>query len=181
MKIIAGLGNPGDKYKNTRHNAGFLAIDYLLGFDEFMAARPSKDFKSELFTLELSGQKIVLMKPQTYMNDSGRALCVFCNFYKIDLSKDLLVLHDDADLPLGAIRLTTSSSSAGQNGVQSIINELGTQDFNRIRIGIETRSSRLEIPTDTFVLQDFTEAEQKLFSAEVLPKVKEEIEKFIKK
>src|SRR5579872_4253187 len=99
MKLIVGLGNPGNQYKNTRHNAGFLAMDFILNDgDGFMLAKPSHEFKSEVHTAEIDGQKIMLLKPQTYMNDSGQALKVICNFYKMDISQDLLVLHDDTDL-----------------------------------------------------------------------------------
>ncbi len=191
MKLIVGLGNPGEKYKNTRHNAGFMALDYLLSFDGFMDAKPGHEFKSDIFSWSnkipsgvegqnSSGEKILFVKPQTYMNDSGQALKVICNFYKLDLSKDLLVIHDDTDLPLGEIRITNSSSSAGHNGVQSIIDNIGTQDFNRVRIGVDTRQSRDDMPTEAYVLQNFTDIEQKKLREEVLPKVETEIKKFIR-
>ena len=179
MKLIVGLGNPGEQYKNTRHNAGFLALDFLLDNDGFMDAKPSHEFKSEMHAWQNGDEKIVFLKPQTYMNDSGQALKVICNFYKLDLSKDLLVIHDDTDLPLGEIRTTNSSSSAGHNGVQSIINDLGTQNFNRVRIGVESRLSRGNMPTDAFVLQDFSGEELKKLREDVLPKVETEIKKFI--
>src|SRR5579863_3110886 len=106
MKIIVGLGNPGEKYKNTRHNVGFMAVDFILNDgDGFIHARPSKDFKSEAFTMDKDGQKIIFLKPQTFMNDSGQALKVICNFYKLDLKTDLLIIHDEVDLPFGTIRL----------------------------------------------------------------------------
>jgi PTH1 family peptidyl-tRNA hydrolase len=189
MKLIVGLGNPGEKYKNTRHNVGFMALDYLLSFDGFMDAKPSREFKSEMYSWSnktpsgaegQSGEdKIIFLKPQTYMNDSGQALKVICNFYKLDLSKELLVIHDDTDLPLGEIRLTDSSSSAGHNGVQSIIDNIGTQNFNRVRIGVDTRQSRDDMPTEAYVLQNFSDEELKKLREEVLPKVETEIKKFI--
>jgi len=180
MKLIVGLGNPGEKYKQTRHNAGFLALDFVLNDgDGFMMARPGHEFKSETFSLEKDGQKIIFLKPQTYMNDSGQALKVICNFYKLDLTKDLLVVHDDTDLPLGTIRMTDSSSSAGHNGIKSIIENLGSQEFNRLRIGVESRPSRDGLPTDVFVLQNFSDEELKKLNDEVFPKAKIEIEKFI--
>src|SRR5258708_39036879 len=101
MKLIVGLGNPGEKYKYTRHNAGFLAIDFILtDGDGFMEAKPSHEFKSEMYTWlarsrveeQKGSEKIVFLKPQTFMNDSGQALRVFCNFYKLDLAKDLVVI-----------------------------------------------------------------------------------------
>ncbi len=181
MKLIVGLGNPGQQYKYTRHNAGFLAMDFILNDgDGLMLAKPSHEFKSEVHTLNIGDQKVMFVKPLTYMNDSGQALKVICNFYKMDISNDLLVLHDDADLPLGTIRTTASSSSAGQNGVQSIINELGTQNFHRVRIGVESRADRSEKNTADFVLEDFTKDELLVLNNEVFGKVKEEVEKFIK-
>ena len=88
MKLIVGLGNPGEKYKNTRHNAGFLALDFILNDgDGFMEAKPSHEFKSEMFTCRQGARKAIFLKPQTYMNDSGQALKIICNFYKIDLLK----------------------------------------------------------------------------------------------
>ena len=121
----------------------------------------------------------ILVKPQTFMNDSGKAVSEIVNFYKTDISKDLLIIHDDSDLPLGTIRTADSSSSAGHNGVQDIIDKLGTQNFHRIRIGVESRQSRNDMPTDAFVLQNFTADELKKLQAEVFPKVNDEIEKFI--
>ena len=180
MKIIVGLGNPGEKYKNTRHNVGFMAVDFILNDgDGFLAAKPSHEFKSEMFALDKDGQKIVFLKPQTYMNDSGQALRVICNFYKLDISQDLLVIHDEADLPFGTLRATASSSSAGHNGVQSIIDNLGTQDFHRIRIGVDARASRADMPTDVFVLQNFSQDELTKLQSEILPQIKTEVEKFL--
>lgn len=181
MKLIVGLGNPGKKYQNTRHNAGFMALDFLLNDgDGFMLARPSHEFKSEMFTLDQNENKIILLKPQTYMNDSGQALLTITNFYKLDITKDLLVIHDDVDLPFGSIRSTQSSSAAGHNGVKSIIENLNTQDFHRIRVGVETRESKAVLPTDAFVLQNFTADELKKLNADIFPKIKTEIVNFIK-
>jgi PTH1 family peptidyl-tRNA hydrolase len=179
MKIIVGLGNPGERYKNNRHNAGFLAVEYLLK-DGFMTAKSSHEFKSDIFSwISEDGEKIIFVKPQTYMNDSGQALKVICNFYKMNLATDLLVIHDEVDLPFGDIRTTSSSSSAGHNGVQSIIDNIGTQDFQRIRIGVETRVSRDEMPTDAFVLQNFSDEELAKLQTEIFPKVETEIKKFL--
>jgi PTH1 family peptidyl-tRNA hydrolase len=180
MKLIVGLGNPGEKYKQTRHNAGFLALDFLLKDDGFMKAQPSREFKSEMYTWANGDEKVIFLKPQTYMNDSGQALKTICNFYKMDLPKDLLVVHDDTDLPFGEIRTTDSSSSAGHNGVQSIIDNLGTQNFHRIRIGVETRRSRDDLPTDAFVLQNFSDQEIKKLREEILPEVEKKIKSFLR-
>lgn len=180
MKLIVGLGNPGKKYEHTRHNAGFLALDYILNDnDGFMTAKPSHEFKSEMFTWTDGNNKVIFLKPQTFMNDSGQALKVLCNFYKLDLAKDLLVIHDDVDLPFGSLRLSVDASAGGHKGVQSIIENLGTQNFFRLRIGVETRASRDQLPTDAFVLQDFTDEELKKLETDVFPIIKTETEKFI--
>lgn len=152
-----------------------------------MEAKPSNEFKSEMHTwLAPSGaeggkgpNRIIFLKPQTYMNDSGQALKVILNFYKINVGQDLLVVHDETDLPFGSLRLSKDSSSAGHNGVQSIINNLGTKDFHRLRIGVESRATRNDIPTDAFVLQNFSPDELQKLQVDIFPKVKMEIEKFI--
>lgn len=184
MKLIVGLGNPGKKYKNTRHNAGFLAIDNFIG--EMMAdpatpasfaLRLENKFQNQI--IPLPNSQGLLAKPQTFMNESGRAVMEIVNFYKIDVKNDLLIVHDDTDLLLGTVRTTASSSSAGHNGVQSIIDNLGTQDFHRVRVGVESRKSRGDMPTDAFVLQNFTGEELKKLQADIFPKVKLEIEEFL--
>ena len=180
MKIIVGLGNPGEKYEKTRHNVGFMAVDFVLHYgDVFMTEKPSHEFKCEMHTWGEDGKKLIFLKPQTYMNDSGQALKLILNFYKINIAEDLLVIHDDVDFPLGTIRLTSDSSAGGHNGVQSIINEMGTQNFKRLRVGVETRASRTDLPTDAFVLQNFTDDELKTMKEIVLPQVRTEVEKFV--
>lgn len=180
MKLIVGLGNPGKKYEGNRHNVGFMALDYVLcSNNDFMTARPSHDFKSEMNTWEDGTHKVIFLKPQTYMNDSGQALRVICNFYKMDFEKDLLVVHDELDLPFGTIRTSVNASPAGHNGIKSIIENLGTQNFTRLRIGIETRESRDQLPTEAFVLQNFSETEFEKLNKELLPNIRTEIEKFI--
>ena len=133
MKLIVGLGNPGKEYEKTRHNAGFMCIDKVaaacnLRFD-------TKKFKAELATGFVNGEKVILMKPQTYMNLSGEAVGACVRFYNIPI-EDICVLVDDLDLPIGKIRLRMKGSSGGQNGLKNIIAHLGTQEFKRIRIGI---------------------------------------------
>ena len=181
MKIIVGLGNPGEKYKNNRHNAGFMAVDFFATSYKLQATSWQNNFDSALVDFSFVDKKIILAKPQTFMNESGIAVKQLCDFYKIDTAKDLLIVHDDTDLPLGTIRYTDSSSSAGHNGVADIIEKLGTQDFHRIRIGVESRESRNDLPTDAFVLQNFTSDELKKLEANILPQVKTEIEKFLAK
>ncbi len=178
MKLIVGLGNPGTKYEHTRHNAGFLAIDEYL--KDVQSINCQSSFKSQVCELHFGSNKIFFVKPQTFMNLSGEAIAEIANFYKVDIAKDLLVIHDEVDLPFGTIRATDSSSSAGHNGVQNIIDKLGTQNFHRIRIGVESRTEEDMTPTDAFVLQNFTDEETKKLQEEIFPKVKVEIERFIK-
>ncbi|MFI5265254.1 MAG: aminoacyl-tRNA hydrolase, partial [Candidatus Levyibacteriota bacterium] len=138
MKLIVGLGNPGEKYLNTRHNVGFLILDHLLQKLEKAKEtywEENSKFKALTKEIELAGEKIVLLKPTTFMNDSGIAVQRYASFYKID-PQDIYVLHDELDLPLGKIKIRFGGSSAGHNGVNSIIERLGTDKFLRIRLGI---------------------------------------------
>ena len=178
MKVIIGLGNPGKQYQNNRHNAGWLVLDALTK-DLNLVDNWQNQFQSETLDTTINGQKVILMKPQTFMNDSGKAVKEIVNFYKLNPATDIIVLHDEVDLPFGTARFTASSSSAGQNGVQNIIDELGTQDFYRIRIGVETRESRAEMGTRDFVLQNFTVDELKRLKEEIFAKIKVAINKFI--
>ncbi len=179
MKLIIGLGNPGTKYSATRHNAGFLAIDYFL--KNIQAINCQSSFQAQICELHFGAQKVFFVKPQTFMNLSGEAVRAIGDFYKINYSTDLLVIHDDVDLPFGEIKNTTSSSAAGHNGVQNIIDLLGTKDFHRIRLGVENRLDKKIPPTEAFVLQNFNAEEITKLEAEVLPEVKLAIEKFIGK
>jgi PTH1 family peptidyl-tRNA hydrolase len=133
MKLIVGLGNPGPHYAATRHNVGFRTVDRIAAAAGW-AWSAHRD-RAELASGLLEGMKIVLAKPQTYMNDSGIAVGALVRFYKIDLA-DLLVICDDLDLPVGRVRLRARGSSGGQHGMESIIARLGSSDFARLRIGI---------------------------------------------
>lgn len=133
MKLFIGLGNPGPKYKNTRHNAGFLALDEFARLAQVDIDK--SDFKSLYTVFVHNGEKIYLVKPQTFMNLSGEALVMFLNFYKIDIA-DVVVIYDDMDLAPGNIRIKKEGSSGGQKGIQNIITLTGTSNIARIRIGI---------------------------------------------
>lgn len=161
MKLVVGLGNPGEKYKFTRHNAGFLALDYFLktAQSEDMASNifESSKFNSRLVSADIKLPGIFLngclfAYPQTFMNESGIAVREAMQFYKL-APDELLVLHDEIDLPLGTVRISKDSGAAGHNGIKSIIENIGTQDFRRIRIGVESRSENRIPPTEAFVLQ----------------------------
>src|SRR6185503_15636217 len=157
MKIIVGLGNPGDKYKQTRHNVGFLALDYFLRDTETISCQSK--FASEICEVHFVTGKTFFIKPQTFMNNSGEAVKEILHFYKAMPGRDLVIVHDEVDLPFGEVRENFDASSAGHNGVQNIMDELGTKEFRRIRIGIENRESRNDMPTDAFVLQNFSDDE----------------------
>ncbi|MDQ2684045.1 MAG: aminoacyl-tRNA hydrolase [Chloroflexota bacterium] len=133
VKVIAGLGNPGRDYDKTRHNVGFAVVDELVSRLGGTSARSR--FRAQVIDGVANGVKYVTAKPQMYMNLSGIPVREIMNWYKADL-EDLLVVHDDMDLPLGTLRLRESGSAGGHNGIKSIIAELGTQDFARLRIGI---------------------------------------------
>ena len=133
MKIIAGLGNPGLQYAKTKHNVGFMLLDALA---QHLGASPWKEaFTSLISEVRIVGEKIFLVKPQTYMNESGSAIGPMLAYYKIEL-EDLVVVHDDMDIPAGMIRIRKKGGSGGHNGIKSIIAHVGGEKFPRIRIGI---------------------------------------------
>lgn len=160
MKIIIGLGNPGKQYEKTRHNAGFIAIDRLREKWDFPDFSLSSKFNAEISERMIDGEKVLLVKPQSFMNRSGQVVRSIMDYYKLSPA-DVAVIHDDLDIDLGTFKVSTSSSAAGHNGIQSIIDHLGTQEFKRIRIGIEgtERKKNRLMPGDKFVLQDFSEEE----------------------
>ena len=153
MKLIIGLGNPGEEYEKTRHNIGFMALEgirgQVLGFSNW---KLEKKLEAEVSRGHIASccEDVILAKPQTFMNNSGRAVKLLTTHYKLRPT-DLLVVHDDIDLPFGTLRLSFGSGSAGQNGVQSIIDTLGTKDFWRLRIGIGPKLGE----ADKFVLKRF--------------------------
>lgn len=156
MKLIVGLGNPGKEYEKTRHNVGFMVMDCLA--DDFHVSIKTKKFKGEYVKLKYQGEDIILLKPMTYMNNSGEAVSQVMNFFKIDVD-DLLVIYDDMDMPTGKLRLRQSGSAGGHNGVKSIIAHVGTQNFKRIRVGIDKHP---QIPVVDYVLGRFTKEQQPL-------------------
>lgn len=131
--LVVGLGNPGDKYENTRHNAGFMAIDQLADRGDFPVQRLK--FHALTHQATISGQGVLVMKPTTYMNLSGDAVAEAAAFYKVS-EEHILVLCDDVSLPVGKLRIRTSGSAGGHNGLKSIIARLGTDKFPRVKIGV---------------------------------------------
>ncbi|MBM7641874.1 aminoacyl-tRNA hydrolase [Streptococcus loxodontisalivarius] len=134
VKLIVGLGNPGSKYHETRHNVGFMALD-LLAKDLGVTFSENKTFKAEVASSFLDGEKVYLVKPTTFMNLSGVAVRALLAYYNIPV-EDLIVIYDDLDMEVGKIRFRQKGSAGGHNGIKSIIAEIGTQEFDRIKIGI---------------------------------------------
>jgi PTH1 family peptidyl-tRNA hydrolase len=177
MKLIVGLGNPGRGYANNRHNVGFICLSHFartqgIRFDK-------KQGRARIGTGEIADSKVVVAKPQTYMNLSGESVSRLIKKFDINLD-DLLVIHDDLDLPLGRIRIRLGGGSGGHNGVDSIINALGSQDFIRLRVGIgrPVKNEDSTEPSDdeiiTYVLSDFTPDEKQAIT-QVIPRVSEAI------
>lgn len=156
--LVVGLGNPGRKYEESHHNAGFMALDSLA---ERLGARVTRaKFDALTGVAVLAGKKVLLMKPQTFMNLSGKAVGAAANFYKLQ-PQQVLVLYDDIALAPGKLRIRPSGSAGGHNGIKSIIGALGTQDFPRIRIGVGERRGG-EADLADFVLSSFSTADRKL-------------------
>ena len=159
--LIAGLGNPGPKYRYNRHNVGFMVLDAFA--DQTQIPMQRVQFRGLVGKGHFSEERIILTKPQTYMNDSGQVVVPLMNFYKIP-PEQVMVVHDDLDLPFGTLRLRPQGSAGGQHGVESIITKLHRQDFPRMRVGIGRPPGRID-PRD-YVLHDFDPPE-----AEFLPVV----------
>ncbi len=188
MKLIAGLGNPGEKYKNTRHNIGFMVVDALARehganwqFNKKFNSEIAeiKNYKEPLMSSKTS--KVLLIKPQTFMNNSGQAVRAILDFYKLlpktlgmlvkkdsDLTDALTIIHDDIDFNLGEFKIQKNRSSGGHKGVQSIIQHLKTQNFTRVRIGIRPKPEKM--PTEKFVLQKFSK-EERAELERIIPKI----------
>ena len=192
MQIIVGLGNPGEKYKNTRHNIGFIAVG-AMAKQQNLIWQFNKKFNAEI----AKTKNTILVKPQTFMNNSGQAVQAILSYYKLlpkklgiiqtkdsDLSDILTVIHDDLDIELGKYKISLNSRGAGHKGVESIINYLKTKNFKRIRIGIKTEMAdkmpadlprRNEVEAGKFVLQKFSEEEMKIINdliAEIITELK---------
>jgi len=177
MKLIVGLGNPGRKYEKNRHNLGFMCLSHFARTHGIRLDK--KRGKARIGSGEVAGSQVVVARPQTYMNLSGQAVSLLIRKFNIGLD-NLLVIHDDFDLPLGKIRIRRGGSSAGHKGVESIITELGSQHFSRIRVGIgqptvvEGSTEITEADTVAYVLSDFT-PEEKQTIIQVIPRVSEAI------
>ena len=174
MKLIIGLGNPGEEYKKTRHNAGFLAVNKIADNFQFPVSSFQSKFNAEISQGIIDDEKIILAKPQTFMNNSGQTVKAIVDYYKIK-PENIIVIQDDLDILLGEYKISKNKNSGGHKGVQSIIDYLGTKDFIRIRIGIMTENKKT--PTEKFVLEGFSEEEMKVVEGVIEEVVKKEIEK----
>jgi len=158
MKLVVGLGNPGKKYKKNRHNLGFMVIDTLVkNLNERL--KVCRRTNSKRAKVKINNKEVMLAKPQTFMNKSGLAVRKITNYYKIR-PRDIWIIFDDIDLPLGEIRIRHQGSAGGHNGVASIIENLSTDQFNRLRIGIGSNREK-NIPAEKYVLQNFNKDEIK--------------------
>lgn len=154
MKLIIGLGNPGKAYEQTRHNIGFKVIDYLAM--KWNAPLTQSKFKGMYSVIHRPEGKVMLLKPLTFMNLSGESVGALMDYYNIDID-DIVVIYDDLDLPTGQLRLRQKGSAGGHNGIKSLIQHLGSQQFNRMRIGISRPPTGMKVPD--YVLSRFSDAE----------------------
>lgn len=166
MFVIVGLGNPGKKYENTRHNVGFMAIDALA--EKYGISVTEKKHKALCGSGVIEGVKVLLVKPQTYMNLSGESVGEVMNFYKLDLEEDLMVIFDDISLEPGNIRIRQKGSAGGHNGIKSLIAHTGTQNFKRIKIGVGEKPSGWDLAD--YVLGHFSEEDNEKLR-QVMPDV----------
>lgn len=153
MKLIVGLGNPGKEYDNTRHNIGFMFIDKYAGDAKF-----SKKFNGLYYSTQINNEKVILLKPQSYMNLSGIVVKKFVDYFGFSI-KDILVVRDDIDIAVGKAKIKFNSSSGGDNGIKSIISELKSQEFAQLKIGVGNDSMR---DKKEFVLGSFSVNERKI-------------------
>jgi PTH1 family peptidyl-tRNA hydrolase len=164
MKLIAGLGNPGNEYEKTRHNSGYMALAKLA--ENVGASVTVNKFNALTATAMIGGEKVLLMEPLTFMNLSGNAVRAAADYYKID-PQDILILHDDMDLPVGSVRIRPKGSSGGQKGMKHIISCMGTDEIARIRIGVghSKRGEHEEVPD--WVLSPVAKADRDLFETAI--------------
>ena len=156
MFIIAGLGNPGREYAHTRHNVGFDTIDVLA--DQYRIDVDTRKHKALIGKGMIDGQKVILVKPQTYMNLSGESIREAVDFYKVDVSSELIVIYDDISLNPGQLRIRLKGSAGGHNGIKNIIQHLGSQEFMRIKVGVGEKPQGYDLAD--YVLGHFSKEEQ---------------------
>lgn len=156
-KMIVGLGNPGDKYEQTKHNMGFMTVD-LLAKELETSFKMEKTFIAEVAETFVNGEKVFLVKPQTFMNESGRAVKPLLTYFNIE-PEDLTVIFDDMDSPVGRVRLRQKGSSGGHNGIKSILVHVGTEQFNHVKIGIGRPKNNMKVVNHVLTRFDNEDAE----------------------
>lgn len=169
MKLIVGLGNPGKEYQNTRHNIGFIILD---NYDSNLKWKKNAD--SQIAETTVNGEKIIFLKPLTYVNLSGNAVRKVANFYKI-VSQDIMIIRDDLDLPVFKYKIKYNSSSGGHNGIKSIINSLNTQEFTQLKVGIGAAKNR---DTKDYVLAKMSKQEIEFLTSNIFREI---IDSYIEK
>lgn len=172
MKTLIGLGNPGEKYKNNRHNAGFMLLEYIAenSGGNIEKKENSSKLHSLLTFITIKSNKYLFVEPQTFMNKSGEAVGAVLSFYKLGLP-DITILYDDLDIRLGDYKMHLGGGPKLHNGILSIEQILGTRDFHHVRLGVDNRTPESPIDGETYVLQDFTPDEKIRLNEEVFPKV----------
>lgn len=171
MKLVVGLGNPDNKYDNTRHNVGFMLLDYIFGSSNFVV---NKKMNAMEYITNINGEKVVIIKPMTYMNLSGNAVSKYVNFYKLEVS-DIIVIQDDLDMPLGNIKLLCNRGDGGHNGIKDIVLKLGSKNFLRVKIGIGKSDM---IDTIDYVLGKFRNEDKEILD-EVFLRLRDIINDYI--
>jgi len=175
MKIIFVQGNPGEQYAKTRHNVGFMALDYYAG-KHGLEFQPKPKFTADIAETTVEGEKVLLVKPTTFYNETGRAALALVNFYKAT-SADVLVIHDELSLPFGTLRTREKGSDAGNNGIKSLNAHLG-ENYARIRVGTANELLERQGSFD-FVLSNFSSEEAEKLQKDIFPKISELIDDFI--
>ncbi|MCL4374640.1 aminoacyl-tRNA hydrolase [Patescibacteria group bacterium] len=177
MKLIIGLGNPGEKYQHNRHNVGFMFVDYLLNTVSELTDWRVNGFKadkysnSQLAELVINDKEILVCKPQTFMNRSGQAVGELIRRYEINPARDLVVVHDDLDIPLGKLKIQSGTGPQLHNGIESIEQILKIKDFLRVRIGVDNRPPANRMDGEAYVLQNFLAPEHNQLYQTIFPAI----------
>ena len=153
MKLIVGLGNPGDEYKNTRHNVGFMVLDSWMNYHNYKFDKTK--FNGEYSIIKYNNEDVIILKPLSFMNLSGTVVLAFVNYFKIDID-DILVIYDDKDIELGSVKLKKNGSCGGHNGIRNIIDNLKTDKFKRLKVGLSKNNTDMV----SFVLGKFSNVEK---------------------
>ena len=178
MKLVIFLGNPGEKFEKTRHNAGFLFAEFLRESWKAESWHFEKKFSAEISVKFFAASKVLLARPQTFMNLSGNAAQKICNFFHI-LPENVLLIFDDKDIEFGKVRFRASGSAGGHNGVTSVLEALGTSEISRLKIGVETREEQSKIDTKDFVLSKFSAPELATLQSEIFPLCQKNVESWL--